>query len=144
MYSISKEFSIEYSHRLNLPYESVCRNLHGHSGRIVISISTDKLNKNGMIVDFAEIKKNIQKHFESLLDHTLILNETDSFVTLLATKTKLFLMNGEPTAENLSKFIHDHTVKILNNMSLKFNKLSVTFFETAKNCATYTTDGQDL
>lgn len=139
MYKISKEFSVEYAHRLNLPYESTCTNLHGHSAKIIVSLwssNSDILDANDMIIDFAKLK-DLQLLIEKQLDHTLILNKNDSFVDLLNTKTKLYLIDGEPTAENLSKHICNCVENYLKVFGLPLSKISVTFYETAKNSASY-------
>ena len=52
--SIRTEFYFEAAHQLNLSYESKCENLHGPSYKCAITITSDKLNQDGMIVDFVE------------------------------------------------------------------------------------------
>lgn len=84
MYYISKRLEIAGSHRLNLPYESPCRNLHGHNWIITIHCKAQQLNPEGMICDFKQIKEKIQK----TLDHKY-LNELLDF-------------NFNPTAENIA------------------------------------------
>jgi len=39
-----------------MDYESRCKNLHGHNYLIEVWI-TDKINENGMVADFSDIKK---------------------------------------------------------------------------------------
>ena len=54
---------ISSAHKLSLPYESPCNELHGHNYKIELEIF-GVLNKNGMIIDFSIIKKELKK-----LDH---------------------------------------------------------------------------
>lgn len=139
MYNISKEFNVEYAHRLNLPYESACRNIHGHSGRIVISITSDALDENYMIIDFVKLKEDIQKKIQGFMDHVLILNKNDVFINILSSKTKVLSIDGEPTAENLSKMIcNSYVDPYLQKINLRAHEISVTFYETVKNSATFT------
>lgn len=49
---ISKEFSIDSAHVLNLPYPSKCNRLHGHTYKVDLVFDGD-LDENGMIVDYA-------------------------------------------------------------------------------------------
>lgn len=87
MYRVHKRLEISGSHRLNLDYESKCSNLHGHNWIINIFMQSETLDKNGMVYDFAIIKKKIT----DMLDHKH-LNEIFDF---------------NPTAENIAKWICD-------------------------------------
>ena len=58
MYSVTKEFTFDYAHRLLLPYKSKCQNLHGHTGRVQLTIYSPILLDNGMVVDFNYLQKN--------------------------------------------------------------------------------------
>lgn len=87
MYTIKKSFQISASHSLDLDYESPCKNLHGHNWNFTIFCKSKKLNKNGMIIDFKELKNIVHK----VMDHKN-LNEIFDFNT---------------TAENIAKWIVD-------------------------------------
>lgn len=85
MYEIKKTFEISAAHRLALNYESKCAALHGHNWIVTVYLRAEKLNENGMILDFSEIKQKISVK----LDHK-ILNDVLDF---------------NPTAENLARYI---------------------------------------
>jgi len=87
MYYIKKRLEISASHRLLLDYESKCQNSHGHNWYITIYCKGEKLNDNGMLIDFSEIKEKIKEK----LDHKC-LNDMFSF---------------NPTAENIAKWCVD-------------------------------------
>ena len=87
MYEVRKRIEISAAHRLILDYESKCTNLHGHNWIIDVFLRSETLNKNGMIMDFTEIKRKIQDKF----DHKVINDEVDF----------------NPTAENIAKYICD-------------------------------------
>lgn len=87
MYYIEKTLEISGSHKLKLDYNSKCENIHGHNWIITIYCKSEKLNKNGMVIDFSEIKKDIT----DMLDHKHLNN----------------ILHDNPTAENLAKYIFD-------------------------------------
>ena len=84
MYYVSKRVEIAGSHKLDLDYESKCRNLHGHNWIVTVWCKSRLLNKAGMIVDFTVIKEVVMRY-----DHA---NIND-------------LLNVNPTAENMAKQI---------------------------------------
>ena len=65
MYYVSKRMEIAACHKLNLSYESKCANLHGHNWIITVYCKAEKLNKDGMVMDFKHIKQKIHGY----LDH---------------------------------------------------------------------------
>lgn len=85
MYYIKKTFEISASHKLALSYESKCSNLHGHNWIITVYCKSEKLNADGMVIDFTEIKRRVH----DVLDHAN-LNEVLPF---------------NPTAENIACWI---------------------------------------
>lgn len=85
MYTVMKEIEISAAHKLNLDYESRCRELHGHNWKIRVWLRSETLDKNGMIMDFTHIKKAVV----DALDHKYV-NDVVDF---------------NPTAENLASFI---------------------------------------
>ncbi len=87
MYHIKKRMEIAGCHSLDLPYESKCRNLHGHNWIIEVCLSSRVLNDERMVCDFTKIKDIVMDY-----DHAN-LNE---------------LLPGNPTAESLAAFIYQH------------------------------------
>lgn len=85
MYRVIKRLEISASHKLNLPYESKCQNLHGHNWILAVYLQSETL-ENGMVYDFTEIKKLVK----SRLDHK---NMNDYI--------------EQPTAENIAKYVCD-------------------------------------
>lgn len=67
MFYVSKRMVIAGSHKLELPYDSKCSNLHGHNWVITVFCKAEKLNESGMVADFkdfAEMEEYARKaHF---------------------------------------------------------------------------------
>lgn len=85
MFEVTKTIEIAGAHWLDLPYESKCSKLHGHNWIIRVTCRSMELNNQGMVIDFAEIKRVVME-----LDHA-DLNE---------------VLDGiNPTAENIARWI---------------------------------------
>jgi 6-pyruvoyltetrahydropterin/6-carboxytetrahydropterin synthase len=110
MYRVSREIAFCYGHRL-INYDGKCRHLHGHNGRAVITLEEKSLDAKGMLVDFGEIKQKVQKWIDDNLDHNMLLCKDDPILPVLqAQGERVFIMDHNPTAENISKLIYDHAV----------------------------------
>ena len=55
MFSVSREFSFSYGHRL-YRYDGRCRRLHGHNALVMIEILEEGLDEQGMAMDFVKVK----------------------------------------------------------------------------------------
>ncbi len=131
MYRVSKEIHFCYGHRL-LDYDGKCAHPHGHNGKVVIELETPSLDKRGMVVDFTDLKEIVQKWVDQELDHKMILRKDDTLVPILAKLNEpVFLMDQNPTAENLAKLIYDFA------RSKKLPIHQVTFWETPSSNASY-------
>jgi 6-pyruvoyltetrahydropterin/6-carboxytetrahydropterin synthase len=82
MYTVTKRLEVSGAHSLDLPYDSKCKNLHGHNWIIVVTCRRVELDDYGMVIDFIKIKEIV-----SQLDHANI-NE--------------ILGEVNPTAENIA------------------------------------------
>lgn len=69
MFRIKKTFTVSAAHCLShLNYKSACKRVHGHNWKITVFCKAAKLDKNGMVVDFAKVKKMIH----SKMDHRML------------------------------------------------------------------------
>jgi 6-pyruvoyltetrahydropterin/6-carboxytetrahydropterin synthase len=131
MYLVTREIRFCYGHRL-LEYAGKCRYLHGHNGRAVISLAADRLDKLGMVMDFSDIKRVVSAWIDDQLDHKMLLNRKDPMVPLLQQQGEpLFLMEANPTAENIARLIYDFTA------GQGFPVVQVQLWETDDSHATY-------
>ena len=86
MWTVSKEFRFEAAHSLpHLPDGHKCKNVHGHSYKVVVVCTGDLKPNMSWVVDYAEIKASTQPLIDQL-DHQ---NLND-------------ILNTHTTAENLA------------------------------------------
>jgi 6-pyruvoyltetrahydropterin/6-carboxytetrahydropterin synthase len=109
MFRVTREITFCYGHRL-LNYDGKCRHLHGHNGRAVITLAADRLDERGMVVDFSELKRIVGTWIDEALDHKMLLCKDDPALPLLRQQGEpVFVMDVNPTAENIAKLIFDYT-----------------------------------
>ncbi|QDX92545.1 6-carboxytetrahydropterin synthase QueD [Brevibacterium sp. JNUCC-42] len=98
---VSKEFTFDAAHHLHA-YEGKCKNLHGHTYKVVFGIS-GRPNEIGITVDFGDIKTIWKEQIEVYLDHRY-LNET--------------LPQMNTTAENMVAWIFEKMEESLTKSSI--------------------------
>jgi 6-pyruvoyltetrahydropterin/6-carboxytetrahydropterin synthase len=131
MYRVTREIHFCYGHRL-LNYDGKCRHLHGHNGRAVIVLEAPALDALGMVVDFSRIKRVVSTWINDALDHRMLLHQDDPLLPLLRQQGEpVFVMDVNPTAENIARVIFDYT------RSQGFPVVEVHLWETEDSYATY-------
>ena len=134
MFRVTREIEFCYGHRL-LNYEGKCRYLHGHNGTAVIAIEGSTLDDRGMLVDFSDIKSAVSTWIDENLDHRMLLCRADPVVPILQKMGEpLYLLDENPTAENIAKLIFDQS----RRLNLPAPIVEVRLWETPKCFATYT------
>lgn len=65
-FTLTKRFNLEMAHSLEgyVPDDHKCARLHGHTYTVVVRISGTALDENGMLIDFAKLKKPIHDLFD--------------------------------------------------------------------------------
>src|SRR3954468_25106620 len=107
MYRVTREITFCYGHRL-LNYDGKCKHLHGHNGRAIIALEAAALDDSGMLVDFVEIKRKVQRWIDENLDHNMLLCRDDPILPVLQSRgERVFVMDTNPTAENIARLIFD-------------------------------------
>src|SRR6185295_11715635 len=107
MFRVSRQIDFCYGHRL-LNYAGKCRYLHGHNGRAIIAIESETLDERGMVLDFSDIKRVVSAWIDENLDHRMLLHKSDPAVPILRNLGEpMFLMEENPTAENIAKLIFE-------------------------------------
>jgi len=102
MTKITRSFYFDSCHNL-LNYDGKCANLHGHRWKLNVEIKRPCNERSGMVMDFGDLKRIVNKHIVDNLDHRHI-NE---------------IIEINPTAENMLVFIWQYLEKhaLLKGMS---------------------------
>ena len=120
MYEITVLSHFSAAHRLRYLHGK-CEELHGHNWKIEASLSSDRLNKEGVVIDFQILKQKLEKVLKPL-DHTY-LNDLPYF------------SGEEPSSENIAKYIFDKLKNDLKGHRAHLKRVTAWESETA--CATY-------
>lgn len=121
MIRITKIFTFETAHVL-YNYDGKCKNMHGHSYKLFVTVKGTPINdindvKNGMVVDFGDIKKIVKEEIVDVWDHAVLLNALTPHKELgedLAQKGhKVIECNYQPTCENM---LYEIAEKIKNKL----------------------------
>lgn len=131
IYRVTRTVHFSYGHRL-LDYAGKCRHLHGHNGVLEVDIEGEKLDSQGMVADFGQVRDIVKEWVDSNLDHRMVLCRKDPVVPLLESLGEpLYLMDENPTAENIARLVFEQT----RCQGLKVAE--VRLWETPTNCAMY-------
>jgi len=120
MYEITILSHFSGAHRLRYLHGK-CEELHGHNWKVEVSVVSDRLNQEGVVIDFNILKQKLEKVLK-LLDHTY-LNDLP------------FFSRKEPSSENIAKYIFDKMNGELKRHHGILRK--VTAWESETSCATY-------
>ena len=115
---IAKIIQWDMGHRV-LNHRSICKGLHGHRYRAEICVSGNLVSKSGvseegMVIDFADIKKISNKFIQDRLDHAFMVWEKDEELINFFNMSKghkPVIVPFTPTAENVAAYIFNE----LNN-----------------------------
>ena len=145
MFKCQKIYKIEYAHQLYSSFTDLCHEtIHGHSGKIEIEfvseVDTEKLNDDGMVIDFGQISSIAKSYIMGKYDHALFMPKMfpEGYLNGLKLFNKRLTITDEnPTAENFAKWIFFEVDKLLEEHELPVYVNRVTFWETETGCATY-------
>lgn len=136
-YFCSKMFTFDAAHRL-FNNKGKCNNLHGHTYKVEVCLSSTDLNHNDMVIDFNEISLTIGNWVHTKWDHSTLvcINDTELLTYLKGNNNKHFVFVEDPTAETMCRYLHEiyNDFYKKNNITLEYVKI----WETPDSFATYT------
>jgi 6-pyruvoyl tetrahydropterin synthase/QueD family protein len=140
MVRITKEFRFEAAHAL-WEYDGPCRNIHGHSYILYVTVKGKPISescnpKQGMVLDFSDLKKIVQRNVIEPFDHTLMVNGNTPHKNLAVDQPlvgKVVAVPYQPTCENM---IADFAARIAADLpghvvlhSLRLHETATSFVE---------------
>ncbi len=144
---ITKHFDFETAHAL-YGYDGKCKNIHGHSYHLHVTVIGTPIEdaqnpKNGMVMDFGDLKVIIKNEIVSKLDHAVVLNENSPHKELANTindhSHKVVLVPYQPTSENM---LLDFAGRIQKQLPQNVLLHSLKLYETANSYAEWHADDQ--
>ena len=138
---ITKKFEFEAGHAL-YGYDGKCKNIHGHSYKLWVTVIGSPIEdpehvKNGMVIDFGDIKEIVNEYIVKEADHTIFFNG-NSLHRSLAEKLqaeghRVILLPYQPTSEMLivdfAKRLQQHLPKHIALYSLRLQEPESSFAE---------------
>ncbi len=140
---VTKEFGFEMAHALH-NYDGACQNIHGHSYKLFVTVIGEPANdindpKNGMVIDFGDLKKIVQQEIVNRLDHSLLIYKKSAYKTLQQNKmcSQLEIVDYQPTCENM---LTDFAQRIKSKLPEEVKLFSLRLHETANSYAEWFAD----
>ena len=135
MLTITKSVRFDAAHVLT-NHSGLCKNLHGHTYRVDVSVRQAENDSSDMVMDFKDVKHICEDTVLSKFDHAFIYDETspgESEIAAVVVKNgmRAAALPFRSTAENLAKWIFDILKERISCIH------SVRVYETADSCAEY-------
>jgi 6-pyruvoyltetrahydropterin/6-carboxytetrahydropterin synthase len=141
---VTKFYDFEMAHAL-WNYDGLCKNIHGHSYKLYVTVigepvSNENELKNGMVIDFSDLKRIVKTQIVDKFDHSLVVYKNAPHHKLLELNEmyeRHHVVDFQPTAENLVI----HFVNIIKPLLPGEVKLkNVKLYETASSYAEWDAD----
>lgn len=132
---VTKEFRFEMAHAL-WNYDGPCRNVHGHSYILYVTFAGEPVNdpdsnRNGMVLDFSDLKKLVRETVVDRLDHSLMVSGQAPAATVESYRQhfgNVIVSEYQPTCENL---VSDIAARLSGKAPAGAILHSVKLYETA-------------
>ncbi len=145
---LTKEFSFESAHALD-GYDGLCREIHGHSYRLFVTIKGEPScdegdSKLGMVMDFGDLKRIVNSEIVDRLDHSFVLRNSEQNAELCgvlgAKFEKVVLVDYQPTCENM---LADFAERLQRALPANVQLHSLRLHETATSYAEWFASDND-
>lgn len=136
---VTKKFTFEMAHAL-WNYDGVCKNIHGHSYILFVTVIGEPIAnntnvKNGMVIDFGDLKKIVKSEIVDPFDHSVVLNKNYPMLENFNVPEMFerhHYVDYQPTCENM---VVDFAKRLIPSLPKGISLYSVRLFETATSYA---------
>ena len=135
MTTVTKTVKFDAAHILT-NHSGLCKNLHGHTYRVDVSVAMSDDAASDMVIDFKDLKRIAVEKICDVFDHAFIYNTDSPGESEIAAVVGKHGMRVVPipfrsTAENLARLFFDELKARIPGL------FSVKVWETADSCAEY-------
>ena len=135
MIAVTKTVKCDAAHILT-NHAGLCKNLHGHTYRVDVSVAQAPDDESDMVIDFKELKRIATETICDRFDHAFIYNTASEGEREIAAVVERHGMRTvaipfRSTAENLARMFYGEMKSRIPNLA------SVKVWETADSCAEY-------
>jgi 6-pyruvoyltetrahydropterin/6-carboxytetrahydropterin synthase len=142
---ITKRFTLEMAHALH-GHDGACANIHGHSYILEVTLLGVPLNepghpKDGMVMDFADLKAMVKREVLDRYDHALLISELDAARVPQANGPfgALRVVPWQPSCENI---LVDIVGRLMPCMPARVELMGIRLWETATSHAEWWANDQ--
>lgn len=137
---ITKKFNFEAGHALH-GYDGKCKNVHGHSYKLFVTVIGTPINdlnnvKNGMVIDFGDLKTIVKTEIEDVFDHATVFNKNTPHLELakelIDRGHHVILVDYQPSSEMM---IIDFAERIKKKLPEEVELHSLKLYETESSYA---------
>ena len=135
MITVTKTVKFDAAHVLT-NHQGLCKNLHGHTYRVDVSVAQAADDGRDMVIDFKDLKGIANEVICDRFDHAFIYNtasagEKEIAAVVEKNGMRTVAIPFRSTAENLAKMFYNELKSRVPGLS------SVKVWETADSCAEY-------
>ena len=135
MITVTKTVKFDAAHILT-NHQGLCKNLHGHTYRVDISVSQSADDDRDMVIDFKDLKGIATRLICDRFDHAFIYNtqspgESEIAAVVEKNGMRTVAIPFRSTAENLARHFFELLKPAVSGLS------AVKVWETADSCAEY-------
>lgn len=122
MFTVSRDLrTFCAAHRLNKGYQGKCKNLHGHSYNVTVTLTAKALDQYDFVIDFGDIKMLFDNWVQENWDHVTLVSELDTTLIefLQRDNQDYFIIPGKrnTTSEVLAQYLFERFSAILSEQS---------------------------
>ena len=135
MLTITKSVKFDAAHVLT-NHQGLCKNLHGHTYRVDVSVAQGDGDTRDMVIDFKDLKRIASEVVCERFDHAFIYNtesagEREIAAVVEKNGMRTVAIPFRSTAENLARMFFGELKALIPGLS------AVKVWETADSCAEY-------